>query len=154
MKIVVFGPQQRVGALLGEQVIDLNRANPAIAANLRRFIEAGQRGLDDAQRAVDTASSAPDGTVLPVANADLRAPWAERRIACAGGNYGRHLLGMWARRYPDRSPTLEQVEQDARNNGQWGFWKVPDAVAGPEDSISYPKRTHYFDYEGEAAIVI
>jgi 2-keto-4-pentenoate hydratase/2-oxohepta-3-ene-1,7-dioic acid hydratase in catechol pathway len=154
MKIVVFGPEQRVGVLQAEQVIDLNRANSAIPADLRHFVEGGQQALELAQRAVDTAGSAPEGAVLTAADADLRAPWAERRIACAGGNYGKHLLGMWARRYPDRSPTLEQVEQDARNGGQWGFWKVPDRVAGPEESIAYPKRTSYLDYEGEVAIVI
>ena len=38
--------------------------------------------------------------------------------------------------------------------GRWGFWKVPAAVPGPGDEIVYPRRTEYFDYEGEAAVVI
>jgi 2-keto-4-pentenoate hydratase/2-oxohepta-3-ene-1,7-dioic acid hydratase in catechol pathway len=50
--------------------------------------------------------------------------------------------------------TLDSITQRTRANGQWGFWKVPDEVAGPDDEIPYPKRTEYFDYEGEAAIVI
>ena len=42
----------------------------------------------------------------------------------------------------------------AREEGQWGFWKNPHEVAGPDEEIPYPKRTRRFDYEGEVAIVI
>jgi 2-keto-4-pentenoate hydratase/2-oxohepta-3-ene-1,7-dioic acid hydratase in catechol pathway len=61
---------------------------------------------------------------------------------------------MEAHRAEGAPPTLEAVTRAARERGQWGFWKVPYAVAGPEDEVPYPKRTRYFDYEGEAAIVI
>ncbi|MBV9583070.1 MAG: fumarylacetoacetate hydrolase family protein [Chloroflexi bacterium] len=52
------------------------------------------------------------------------------------------------------SPSLEEVKQAAPGRGQWGFWKVPDDVAGPRDAILFPRSTEYFDYEGEAAIII
>ena len=42
----------------------------------------------------------------------------------------------------------------AREEGQWGFWKNPREVTGPDDEIPYPKRTQRFDYEGEVAVVI
>jgi 2-keto-4-pentenoate hydratase/2-oxohepta-3-ene-1,7-dioic acid hydratase in catechol pathway len=32
--------------------------------------------------------------------------------------------------------------------------KCPAEIAGPDDSIPFPKRVTYFDYEGEVAIVI
>ena len=48
----------------------------------------------------------------------------------------------------------EAVIAEARKAGQWGFWKVPAEVAGPDDPIPFPKRVTYFDYEGEIAIVI
>ena len=41
MKIVVFGPERRVGAMFGDQVIDLNRASSQLPARLLTFIEAG-----------------------------------------------------------------------------------------------------------------
>lgn len=150
MRIVVYGEQARVGALVGDRVLDLQRANSALPASLRAFIEAGQRALDGAQRLIDGIGSAPDDAVLNVADVRLLAPWPERRIACVGGNFADHLRGMER----GESRTIEQVTEQARANGQWGFWKVPDRVSGPNDAVTYPRRTEYFDYEGEAAIVI
>ena len=150
MKIVVFGDQARVGALVGDQILDLQRAEPGLPANLRQFIEAGQQALDSAQRAIDRIGSAPDGAVFALKDVRLLAPWPERRIACVGGNFADHLRGMER----GESKTIEQITQQARAAGQWGFWKVPAFVAGPDDEVAYPKRTEYFDYEGEAAIVL
>ncbi len=150
MKIVVFGDQARVGALVGDRIIDLQRADSGLPASLRQFIEAGQRALEGAQRAIDRIGSAPDGAVLGAKDVRLLAPWPERRIACVGGNFADHLRGMER----GESKTIEQITQQARAAGQWGFWKVPAFVAGPDDEVAYPKRTEYFDYEGEAAVVL
>jgi acylpyruvate hydrolase len=150
MKIVVFGDQGRVGAVVGDRVLDLAHSNPALPSGLRQFIGAGQQTLEDAQRAIDTIDRASDDAVIALKDVRLRAPWPERRIACVGGNFADHLRGM-ERGEPK---TIEQVTQQARAAGQWGFWKVPAFVGGPEDDVSYPKRTEYFDYEGEVALVI
>lgn len=156
MKIVVFGAQQRVGALLDHAVVDLNRGSERIPAQLEAFIAAGQPALDEAQRVIAHAADAgPDsGLLVPLNQTKLHAPWPRRRIACVGGNYAAHLIGMEAGRAGDGEATLESVTRRTRTNGQWGFWKVPDEVAGPDEEIPYPKRTEYLDYEGEAAIVI
>ena len=70
MKIVVFGPERRVGALVGENVIDLNRgsarllreqgnadaeeqAATRLSARLLTFIEQGAPALSEAQRVID-----------------------------------------------------------------------------------------------------
>jgi acylpyruvate hydrolase len=176
MKIVVFGPEQRVGALEGDRVVDLNRAfasylrergentaaqtaDARVPARLEQFILGGQAALDDAQRAIEHASrgggAAPDGgpLVQPVSSVKLHAPWPGRRIACMGGNFGDHLMGMEAHRRGGNI-TLEEIVQKAREEGQWGFWKVAAEVAGPDEDIPYPSRTRYLDYEGECAIVI
>ena len=160
MKFVVFGPEKRVGALVGNRVIDLNRANTRIPARLLNFIEAGTPALDDARRAVEQFANTParDGddnkVVHSLSEVKLQAPWPERRIACVGGNYAAHLLGMWANRLGKTDITVEEVTREAKKAGQWGFWKVPAEVAGPNDTIPFPKRVTYFDYEGEIAIVI
>jgi 2-keto-4-pentenoate hydratase/2-oxohepta-3-ene-1,7-dioic acid hydratase in catechol pathway len=143
MKIVVFGEQARVGALVGDRVLDL-------APNLRQFIEAGQRALDDAQRAIDRIGQAAEGAVFNVKDVRLLAPWPERRIACVGGNFADHLRGMES----GAERSIEEVTQRARAAGQWGFWKVPAFVSGPDDEVAYPKRTEYFDYEGEVALIL
>ena len=61
---------------------------------------------------------------------------------------------MWANRLGKTDVSIEQVTEEAKKAGQWGFWKVPAEVAGPHDTIPFPKRVTYFDYEGEIAIVI
>jgi 2-keto-4-pentenoate hydratase/2-oxohepta-3-ene-1,7-dioic acid hydratase in catechol pathway len=157
MKIVVFGPERRVGALVQDRVIDLNRASAQLPARLLNFIEAGAPALAEAKRLVDQWShSAPssDGVVQALSAVKLHAPWPERRIACVGGNYAAHLAGMWANRLGKTDVSIEQITEEARKAGQWGFWKVPAEVAGPDDTIPFPRRVTYFDYEGEVAIVL
>jgi acylpyruvate hydrolase len=178
MKIVVFGPERRVGALVGEKVIDLNRGMAkqlrergesnteeqvaiTLPSRLLAFIETGAPAVENAQRVIEQfATTAPgdergDAKVVHPANdVKLHAPWPERRIACVGGNYAAHLAGMWANRLGKTGVSIEQITAEARKGGQWGFWKVPAEVAGPNDSIPFPKRVTYFDYEGEVAIII
>jgi len=177
MKIVVFGPERRVGALIGERVIDLNRglarelrergeSNPEqlaatrLPARLLSFIERGSPALEEAQRVIDQSGNISPNEggenkfVYNAADVKLHAPWPERRIACVGGNYAAHLAGMWANRLGKTDVSMEQITEEAKKAGQWGFWKVPAEVAGPGDRIPFPKRVTYFDYEGEVAIVI
>ena len=161
MKIVVYGPERRVGALDGDRVIDLNRGSSRLPPRLLDFIEAGKPALDEAQRATEqfTKGTTSDvrGEFKVVYNLNevkLYAPWPERRIACVGGNYAKHLVGMWANRLGKTDVSIEQITEEARKAGQWGFWKVAAEVAGPDDTIPFPKRVTYFDYEGEVAIVI
>jgi 2-keto-4-pentenoate hydratase/2-oxohepta-3-ene-1,7-dioic acid hydratase in catechol pathway len=172
MKIVVFGPERRIGAWQGDKVVDLNRAlahylreqrgdanaqahaDERIPQRLERIIALGKVAIEDAQRAIEhAAKSGADGVVHEVKGVKLHAPWPERRIACVGGNYAAHLAGMWAGR-PGVTGDLAQITQMARDEGQWGFWKNPHEVAGPDEEIPYPNRTKRFDYEGEVAIVI
>src|SRR5262249_49784649 len=105
MKIVVFGDQARVGAWVGDRILDLQKSDASLPSNLRQFIESGQRGLDGAQRAIDRIGDAPDGAVFAVTAVRLLAPWPERRIACVGGNFADHLRGMER----GESKTIEQV---------------------------------------------
>ena len=157
MKIVVFGPDRRVGALLANRVIDLNRASPRVPADLLGFIEAGAEALDETRSLIERYGAAPtaqDGVVQELSDLRLQAPWPGRRIACVGGNYAAHLLGMWANRLGKTGLTVDEVVREAKKAGQWGFWKVPAEVAGPNDGIPFPRRVTYFDYEGEVAIVI
>jgi len=150
MRIVVFGDEQRVGALHEGFVVDLNRASEQLPARLEPFIAGGRAVLDEAQRAIERSIAA--GTqITPVGDVKLRAPWPMRRIACVGGNYAAHLAGMEG---GGGEVSLDSITQKTRAAGQWGFWKVPAEVAGPDDEVPYPKRTEYFDYEGEVAIII
>jgi 2-keto-4-pentenoate hydratase/2-oxohepta-3-ene-1,7-dioic acid hydratase in catechol pathway len=171
MKIVVFGSDRRVGALEGERVVDLNRAFASylreqrgdasaqdhaarrVPSRLEEFIAGGRAAIEDALAAIEYAEKNASELIHNVTELTIHAPWPERRIASVGGNYAAHLAGMWAGR-PGVTGDLAQITQLAKEEGQWGFWKNPDQVAGPDDDIPYPKRTRRFDYEGEVAIVI
>jgi 2-keto-4-pentenoate hydratase/2-oxohepta-3-ene-1,7-dioic acid hydratase in catechol pathway len=145
MKIVIFGEENRVGALNAGSVIDLNRVDPRIPTRLDAFIEGGEKILDLASAAVSKAS----GEAVHASTAvKLKAPWPGKRLAMVGGNYADHLAGM------ERNLALEEIYKNARASGHWGFWKVPAEIPSPTDDIPFPRYAKYLDYEGEAAIVI
>lgn len=179
MRIVVFGDDRRLGAIEPVGVVDLSEAYEALAADrgddgddgdgrrrvpaeLRAFIQAGSRALDDARQALEAAAAMSVGDVGPTGrpivvdphDTHLHAPWPGGRIACAGGNYPDHLARMLSKLEGEPPRSLEATAADARAAGQWGFWKVVDEVAGPGDPIMKPRRTQRFDYEGEVAIVL
>ena len=154
MKIVVFGNDKRVGVLAGDNIIDLNKANASLPANLEAFIAAGPQAIEAAQSAIAKADKA---CVVQASTVKLSAPWAGKRLAMAGGNFADHLAGMNANLHgiPVTGDSLKAAYDQARTRGHWGFWKVLDEVAGDGDDVPYPaKKTQYFDYEGEVAIVI
>jgi 2-keto-4-pentenoate hydratase/2-oxohepta-3-ene-1,7-dioic acid hydratase in catechol pathway len=173
LKIVVFGEDSRVGALVADQVVDVNRAfaqrlrtqghenadetaADRTPADLKQFITVGQSAIDDAQEAIEFALTqrAGDGVIYQAGAVRLRAPWTGGRIACGGGNFAKHLLGMFGHLPGHENDTVESITKNARELPQWGFWKVPHEVGGPDDSLPFPSHSTYLDYEGEAAIVI
>jgi len=166
MRIVVYGPERRVGAWLGERVVDLAAADaayrahrphggPVIGAELLGLIEQGAAGLDEAREAlayVDRAGLGPP-VVHPATSVTFQAPWPGRRIACVGGNFADHMRGMLRSR-GDVPPSLDAIRAHERAGEPWGFWKVPADVLGPDGHLPMPRRSRYLDYEGEPAIVL
>jgi 2-keto-4-pentenoate hydratase/2-oxohepta-3-ene-1,7-dioic acid hydratase in catechol pathway len=172
MKIVLFGPERRVGALQDERVVDLSAAfvrlrrdrgqttavgdtATLVPSDLRGFIAAGPAGLERAAEALEHVRGGDHvGITHPAGSVRLHAPWAPRaRIACAGGNYAEHMAGAQAA-MSGSTVTAEEVHRESRAAGPWGFFKVLDHVAGPEEDVTYPTRAARFDYEGEVAVVI
>ena len=151
MKIVTFGNENRVGAMDGDRVVDLNRVDAKIPARLDVFIESGKQVLDLAQAALAKAGG---DAVLEAGAVKLKAPWPGKRLAMVGGNYADHLAGMNRNLGHGGAVTIEDAYKAARESGHWGFWKVPVEVPGPSDDISLPRYAKYIDYEGEAAIII
>jgi acylpyruvate hydrolase len=179
VKIVVFGPGRRTGALRDGMVVDLSGAFAKYAAekldephpmalaytrvpaDLTRFIEGGARALEDAQTALDylfgEAAEPRDrrGSVLihPAAETRLHAPRPNgARIACAGGNFADHAAAMAEKM--QRKPYTGDAHAQIRNAGIWGFWKVHRSAVGPDGKVIYPQKANRLDYEGELAIVL
>jgi acylpyruvate hydrolase len=178
MRIVVFGPERRVGALQGDNVVDLSGAYAKLAqellgepvpyaaaaasapSDLEQFIILGDRALEAAQRALEYVAGS-DGLgvrgeriVTPISETVLHAPLAHRgvKICMAGANYADHLYDNMKRQNP--GITFEQVRQSSRERGIGGFWKLANFVVDPEADITYPAKSKWLDYEGEISIVI
>ena len=170
LRIVVFGPEHRVGAWAEHHVVDLNRADSRLPSDLLGLIESGDAGLDAARTAVDQALTgrAGDGALLAIADVSLRPPAVPRpRIGCAAGNYALHTLGSAKRKGADASnalaglldgdatPTAEEVVAKTRARGEpRGFWKDFAVPYGTDDDIRYPDRCRRLDYEGEVVAVM
>lgn len=169
LKIVVYGPERRTGALIGNRVVDLNRAHvdrlrslgvklshseseSQMPTELVRLIELDNYGIDAVHEATEFALR--DGDSAFVESPVLHSPWPRRRIACIGGNYAEHLMGMFKHRPQGAPATVEAARLECRQAGMWGFWKVPDKVLAAGDPIPFPRRTSFLDYEGELAVVL
>ena len=143
MKIVLFGPEHRIGAWQNDKVIDLNRAlanylreqrsetnaqahaDEKIPLRLDRFIALGKAAIEDAQRAIEHATKYGAETVVhDTKSVKFHAPWPERRIACVGGNYAAHLAGMWAGR-PGVTGDLAQITRWPKRKVNGDFGKFP-----------------------------
>ena len=139
MKIVLFGPEHRIGAWQNDKVIDLNRAlanylrdqrgetngqahaDEKIPPRLERFIALGKAAIEDAQRAIEHATKqGAEAVVHDAKSVKFQAPWPERRIACVGGNYAAHLAGMWAGR-PGVTGDLAQITQIGQRRRSMGI---------------------------------
>jgi 2-keto-4-pentenoate hydratase/2-oxohepta-3-ene-1,7-dioic acid hydratase in catechol pathway len=179
MKIVVFGPLKRTGALHDGSVVDLSyayakylrertdepspleMADVVVPSDLARLIEGGPRALDAARTALDYLfSQAQDQSgpraerlVHKLSDVRLHAPRPNNaRIACAGGNFADHAAAMAVkmRGRPYEGDACVEI----RKAGFWGFWKLGREIAGPDGELVYPDRCDRLDYEGEIAIVL
>ena len=134
MKIVVFGPEKRVGAWVGDLIVDLALASgQRLPADLAGLIAGGQAALDDATRVVDAVSGVPAEQraapgVFVFAAVQLHAPQVPgARIACAGGNFADHTAAMATKRsdMPTyASADLKTIAAGMRANGIGGFGKL------------------------------
>jgi 2-keto-4-pentenoate hydratase/2-oxohepta-3-ene-1,7-dioic acid hydratase in catechol pathway len=170
MKIVVYGPDHRTGALRDGLVIDLSYAcakrlyeaegetraielaEALVPSELARLVEGGPRALDAAQQALDYLFTKaqnrtdPRGESLahPAGTVKLHAPLPRGgRIACAGSNFATH-----------RERMSRRSGRDAQKPFIWGFWKIIREPLGPDGAVVYPARCDRLDYEGELAVIL
>ena len=179
MKIVVFGPYKRTGALHNGSVVDLSyacakylgermsetspieMAEALVPSDLARLIEGGPRALESAQKALDHLFGqaqdkiGPRGEriVYPAAEVKLHAPRPDNaRIACAGGNFADHAAAMATKMRG--KPFEGDAREEIRKSGFWGFWKLNREIVAPDGDLVYPERCNRLDYEGEIAVVL
>lgn len=149
MKLVSYrsGGEIRIGVLEGERVIDLQRAGEVagkrLPTDMLAFIALGERGLDDAEAALEKGKE--QAAVQGQARLAAPVPRPRKNIFCVGRNYKAHIEeGFRARNEPVVYPKFLEL-----------FTKPPTTVIGHEDEIRWdPKVTTRLDYEVEFGLVI
>ena len=169
MKLITFRTNQGcgLGLLVNDAVLDINTAfekhvggafddaEGPFHLDMLSFLELGEEGLSEAQKAQETASKLldegedlfQDGILLKLSDVNLAAPIPRPRknIVCLGLNYADHVAeGSRTRGEPPRPLPEHPIF----------FTKPPTAVAGPYDDIIYPRASEKLDYEVELAFVV
>jgi len=126
--------QPRLGVVTGNEVIDLNQAQPQISADLRTALRQGQDLQGAAQAAM--ASSAPR---LPLASLQLAPVLPEPgKIVCLGLNYFEH-----AKEGGHAKPVYPSF-----------FLRANSSLLAPGAKALRPRVSERLDYEAELAVVI
>lgn len=141
MRLVSYGPvgQERLGALIdnGSRIVDLNRADSSLPADMLSFLRGDFMARARALLA-DTSKVAPSAVVSRT-GVRLGAPVPRPGlIVCIGLNYKDHADEQ-GHAYPP-APLL--------------FCKGPMAANGPEDDVVYPEGVEQLDYEVELGVII
>jgi 2-keto-4-pentenoate hydratase/2-oxohepta-3-ene-1,7-dioic acid hydratase in catechol pathway len=132
---VVHNGTRRLGALRTQHtVVDLNRADPRLPADMLEFLEGGEAAIQRARAALDQARQELDLSTVRL-TAPLPRPG---KIICVGLNYRDHAEETH-QTIPDY-PTI--------------FSKYTSCVIGPDEPIVIPRVSDEIDYEGELGVVI
>jgi len=142
MRLVTFQRhgEARLGALVshpGETlIVDLNKVQPLLPADLLLLLRAGVSVLERAREAL---ASAGQDCWIPASEVTLLAPLPRPgKILCVGHNYKGHL-GIGREELPE-VPNM--------------FCKTANTVIGPGAPIRIPWLTGQVDYEAELMVVI
>ncbi len=179
MKLVTFKvhTESRVGAFLGDKVVDLNsayalmlkekgelsprrKADALIPPTMLGFLEGGDESLDAAKKALNYAEKNPTATgldeeaiLLERGSAKLQAPVPRPgKVYCTAVNYYDHAT----ERIKDPEAREAEIKRLKSLNLDVPdvFQKPPGLVVGPRDPLIKVKATDKMDYEVELTVVI
>ncbi|MEK7742907.1 MAG: fumarylacetoacetate hydrolase family protein, partial [Elusimicrobiota bacterium] len=148
MKLVTFcakeSPQQRLGAVLRDKVLDLSAATDGrLPTRMLEFIERSADHLPLAREAVKTPK---DSALFPLAEVRLKAPLPDPPSLKDFFAFEAHAQAGASRR--GESLPAEWYELPAYYKGN------PREVYGPEEVIPWPSYTRRLDFECEIACVV
>ena len=126
--------QPRLGVVSGDELIDLNQAQPQISADLRTALRLGQDLAGAAKGAI--ASNAPRQTLASVQLAPVLPE--PGKIVCLGLNYFEH-----AKEGGHDKPVYPSL-----------FMRAASSLLAPDAKALRPKVSERLDYEAELAVVI
>ena len=136
MRFTTFrqGNEDRLGLVVGQEVIDLHKAQPQISSDLRTALRASQDLIGAAQAAL--AGPAPR---MALSSLELSPLLPEPgKIICLGLNYFDHAKegGRDKPEYP------------------WFFLRSASSLLAPNANALRPQVSEQLDYEAELAVVI
>ena len=152
MRLVTFrkGKETRIGAIVGDQVLDLARASkaagkPPLPTDMIAFLEMGAKGMALARSAIAFAKRTPGKAHLqPLRRTRLEAP-----VPCP-----RKLFAL-ARNYVSHAVESGEGARDKREMTPRVFMKPPSTTVNrPGGDIVLSRYAHWVDWEVELAIVI
>jgi len=123
----------RIGAVVGEELVDLAAAAPELPRDMAGFLAAGPAARERAAGASQAARAR-----LPLSELRLEPPVRPSKCLAIGLNYADHIAETGAR--PPDFPIF--------------FNKQVSCITGPYDPIHLPRVSPVLDYEGELAFVI
>ena len=148
----------RLGGVVGDLLIDLNRASllpgydqVELPSSTLGLLELGPLGVQAAQKAMERATKmyqagddAASHCVLELEGTRLLAPvLVPRKLFCLAGNYAEHV-----REGGGDVPGKERMSPRV-------FMKPPTTtVRGPQEPIVIPRNGHQIDWEVELAVVV
>ncbi len=149
MKLVTFeasapgGPVERLGALRGREIVDLNLADPAVPPDLLALLDGGAEAMARARKALAAAGGA---AVIDESRAALKAPLPRPRSLRDFFAFEDHAKAGAARRHEPLQK--EWYDQPVYYKGN------PREIYGPGAEIPWPSFTRKLDFEFEIAAVV
>lgn len=140
MKIVGFelSNEPRLGVIEGDQVIDLQAADPKVPSDLGEWLRANN---GDLKPLGELAKKAPASARLPLKGLKYALPVARPgKILCLGLNYMDHVKEG---RYADNVPKWPSL-----------FFRVLSSLVPHNAALIRPLASEQFDYEAEMVAVI
>jgi 2-keto-4-pentenoate hydratase/2-oxohepta-3-ene-1,7-dioic acid hydratase in catechol pathway len=135
MRLVTYPSERgpRAAALRGDELVDLQDADPALPCALKELLALGPEGLARA------AAATAEGSGRPLSEVRWLPPVPDpEKIICIGLNYADHAKETGAEAPPE--PVV--------------FNKFLTALAAPEQPIVLPAASQEVDYEAELVAVI
>ena len=155
MRLLTYAPdagaQPRIGARLGDRVLDLPAAAKIagrhVPPTMRALLNAGDLGLGAAREVIDAAQA--DARRFAAAFADERAirylpPVPDLdKFLCVGKNYRAHLEEL------KKSDLIREMPEEVT-----GFVKIHACLTGHREKVAKPAVVQHLDYEPELVFVI
>jgi 2-keto-4-pentenoate hydratase/2-oxohepta-3-ene-1,7-dioic acid hydratase in catechol pathway len=145
MRLVTYtdGMDQKIGAIVADEVIDLAAASGGtLPSTMLELIRGGEATLHRAREVVSAATRS-----IPLGSVQLLAPIPQppRNVMCVGWNYLEHFEeGQGRRGQVDEMPEYPTF-----------FTKLPTTVIGPQQEVQLdPRISTKLDYEVELALII